>query len=336
MSMDTKVCKKCGVEKLVSNFGKGGKQQRANGEWKQYYHSTCKQCVNTPRVRKDNLDPKVCNICCTSKSLSEYAYEPSRDRYRGDCKKCKYQQRMKSRAKNPEIVARERERNRWRYNNVEGVAERAKEVSDKSRAKHKDRRNEEQRDRYANDPEYAERHRQNQRALWSNNPEYREKAKKQNKIYREENKEELRIKQKQYQLENKERISERNKKHRKENPEHHKKLRKIQYEKHQEKLVEDQKRIRKERRQYLREYLGGKCVRCGATERLEFDHIIPADKSYTIGSNITCFSLEELILEVDKCQLLCRPCHIQKGIENGDYVGSKGLPEEVKKRRIRK
>lgn len=68
--MDTKVCKKCGVEKLVSNFSKGGKQQRANGEWKQYYHSTCKQCVNTPRVRKDNLDPKVCNICCTSKSLS--------------------------------------------------------------------------------------------------------------------------------------------------------------------------------------------------------------------------------------------------------------------------
>ena len=337
MSMDTKVCKKCGVQKLVSNFGKGAKQQRANGEWKQYYHSTCKQCVNTPRVRKDNLDPKVCNICCTSKSLSEYAYEPSRDRYRGDCKKCKYQQRMKSRAKNPEIVARERERNRWRYNNVEGVAERAKEVSDKSRAKHKDRRNEEQRDRYANDLEYAEKLRQKKRDRWAN---MTDDEKKEHKLitdqWIENNKERYVEYKNQYHIDNKERISERTKKHRKENPEHHKKLRKLQYEKHQEKLVEDQKRIRKERRQYLREYLGGKCVRCGATERLEFDHIIPANKSYTIGCNITSFSIEELILEVDKCQLLCRPCHIQKGIENGDYVGSKGLPEEVKKRRIRK
>ena len=77
-------------------------------------------------------------------------------------------------------------------------------------------------------------------------------------------------------------------------------------------------------------------MRCGATEKLDFDHIIPADKSYTIGSNITCFSLEELILEVDKCQLLCRPCHIQKGKENGDYTGPKGLPQEVKVRRIKK
>lgn len=334
--MDTQVCKKCGVEKPVSEFGKSGKQQLANGETKQYYKTTCKQCVNSPRVRKDNVDPKVCNKCGVSKPLSEYAYEPSRDRYRGECKQCKYEQRMKSRAENPEIVARERERNRWRYNNVEGVRERAREVANKSRAKHKDRRNAELRERYANDPEYAERHRQNQRDLWANNPEYREKSKKHNKIYREENKEELRIKQKQYQLENKEWIAEKQKKYREENPEHCKKLRKAQYEKHQEKLVNDQKRIRKERRQYLEEYLGGKCVRCGATEKLEFDHIIPADKSYTIGSNITCFSLEELILEVDKCQLLCRPCHIQKGRENGDFTGPKGLPQEVKARRIKK
>ena len=110
-----------------------------------------------------------------------------------------------------------------------------------------------------------------------------------------------------------------------------KKLRKAQYEKHQEKLVEDQKKIRKERRQYLEEYLGGKCVRCGTTERLEFDHIKPENKSYTIACNITSFSLEELILEVDKCQLLCRPCHIEKSRENGDFTGPKGLPAEVKK-----
>ena len=334
--MDTKVCKKCGVEKPVSDFGKAGKQLRANGEWKQYYHTTCKQCVNTPRVRKDNVDPKVCNKCGVSKPLSEYAFEAHRDRYRSECKQCKYEQRKKHRAENPEVIERERERNRWRYSNVEGVRERAREVASKSRAKHKDRWNAKQRERYANDSEYAEKQRQYQRDLWANNPEYRERCKELNKIYREENKEELRIKQQKYIEENKDKIKERQRKYYYDNPEHMKKLRKAQYEKNQEKLVEDQRKIRDERRQYLREYLGGKCVRCGATEKLEFDHIIPANKSYTIASNITCFSLEELILEVDKCQLLCRPCHIQKGRENGDFTGPKGLPDEVKAKRIKK
>lgn len=334
--MSTQVCKKCGVEKSVSEFGKSGKRQLESGEWKQYYKTTCKQCTNKGRVRFDNVDPKVCNKCGVSKPLSEYAYEPSRDRYRGECKRCKHEQRMKSRAENPEIVARERERNRWRYNNVEGVAERAREVANKSRAKHKDRKNAEQRERYANDPVYREKMKQVQRDLWKNNPEYRERCKERNRSYHEEHKEELKVKKKAYYEENREKISENGKRYRVENPEHCRKLRRVQYEKHQEKLVEDQRRIRKERRQYLEEYLGGKCVRCGATERLDFDHIIPANKSYTIGSNITCFSLEELILEVDKCQLLCRPCHIQKGRENGDFTGPKGLPEEVKAKRIKR
>ena len=335
--MSTQVCKKCGVEKSVSEFAKGGKIQLKSGETKQYYKTTCKQCTNKGRVRFDNVDPKVCNKCGVSKPLSEYAYEPSRDRYRGECKQCKYKQRMKSRAENPEIVARERERNRWRYNNVEGVAERAREVSKKSREKHKDRRNAENRERWKNDPEYAERQRQYQRDRWANMTDDEKKAHKlKTDQWIENNKERYAEYKKQYQIENKEWIAERSKKYREENPEHCKKLRKAQYEKHQEKLVEDQRRIRKERRQYLEEYLGGKCVRCGVTEKLDFDHIIPADKSYTIGSNITCFSLEELILEVDKCQLLCRSCHIQKGRENGDFVGPKGLSKEVKAKRIKR
>jgi hypothetical protein len=333
--MDTKVCKKCGIEKPVSDFGKAGKQLRANGEWKQYYHTTCKQCTNKGRVRFDNLDPKVCNKCGVSKPLSEYGYEPQRDRYRGDCKQCKYKQRLKSRAENPEIVARERERNRWRYNNVEGVAERAREVANKSRAKHGERWNAEQRERWANDPEYAERQRQYQRDRWANNSEHREKVKLNSKKWIENNKERYEEYKKQYRIENKEKIRERQRKYYHDNPEHMKKLRRAQYEKHQEKLVEEQRKIRKERRQYLEEHLGGKCVRCGATEKLDFDHITPADKCYSIGTNITTFSLEELIMEVDKCQLLCRPCHIQKSKENGDYMVGKELPPEVKAKRIK-
>ena len=336
--MSTQVCKKCGIEKPVSEFGKSSKRQLKSGEWKQYYHTICKQCTNKGRVRVDNIEPKVCNTCGVAKPLSEYALEkqPAGMRYRGQCKKCKYEKRLKHRAENPEVVERERERNRWRYNNVEGVAERAREVSNKSRAKHKDRINAKQRERWANDPEYAEKQRQKQRDYWANNPEYRERAKSNNREYYKENKEKIAEYKKQYQLENKEWIAEKQKKYREENPEHCKKLRKAQYDKHQKKLVEGQRKIRKERRQYLEEYLGGKCVRCGVTEKLEFDHITPVNKSYSIGANITCYSLEELILEADKCQLLCRPCHIEKSKENGDYVVGRELPPEIKKNRLGK
>ena len=332
--METKICKKCGVAKPVSNFGKSSNQLRANGEWKQYYHTTCKQCTNKGRVRFDNVDPKVCNKCGVSKPLSEYAYEPSRDRYRGDCKQCKYKQRLKHRAENPEIIERERERNRWRYNNVEGVRERAREVSNKSRAKHKDRRNAEQRERYANDPEYAEKQRQYQKDRWANMTNDEKKAYKlRTDQWIENNKERYEEYKKQYQIENKEWIAERSKKYREENPEHCKKLRRAQYEKHQEKLVEEQRKIRDDRRTILRNRLGGKCVRCGSIENLEFDHIIKETKSFTIGSSLTCFSIEELILEVDKCQLLCRPCHIDKSHEEGDW---RKLTDEEKENRVRK
>ncbi len=77
---ESKVCKKCGVEKPVSDFGKGGKQLRADGNLKQYYHTTCKKCINKGRTRIDNIDPKVCNKCGISKPLTEYNYE--KDRYR--------------------------------------------------------------------------------------------------------------------------------------------------------------------------------------------------------------------------------------------------------------
>ena len=335
--MSTQVCKKCGVEKPVSEFAKSSKRQLKSGEWKQYYHTICKQCTNKGRVRVDNIEPKVCNTCGVAKPLSEYALEKQSSgmRYRAQCKKCKYEKRLKHRAENPEVLERERERNRWRYANVEGVAEKSREYSARYREEHRDRLNAEQRERWANDPEYAERQRQYQRDRWANMTDDEKKAHKlRTDQWIENNKERYIEYKKQYHIENREKISERNKISRKENPEHHKKLRKAQYDKHQKKLVESQRRIRKERRQYLEEYLGGKCVRCGVTEKLEFDHITPVNKSYSIGANITCFSLEELILEADKCQLLCRPCHIQKSIENGDYVVGRELPPEIKEKRL--
>lgn len=71
------------------------------------------------------------------------------------------------------------------------------------------------------------------------------------------------------------------------------------------------------RRAEAKTYLGGKCQNCGATDDLDFDHI---DRNTKVGSiaKIWSVSNERFWVEVEKCQLLCRPCHLAKSVEYGD------------------
>jgi hypothetical protein len=64
-------------------------------------------------------------------------------------------------------------------------------------------------------------------------------------------------------------------------------------------------------REILIEKMGGKCVECGCTETLEFDHIDPSTKLFNIAAGYTK-PKETLLAEVAKCQLLCNKCHIDK------------------------
>ena len=57
--------------------------------------------------------------------------------------------------------------------------------------------------------------------------------------------------------------------------------------------------------------LGGVCVVCGTTERLEFDHIDPTLKDFTMA-NASSFSEARWQAELSKCQLLCHQCHKNK------------------------
>ena len=57
--------------------------------------------------------------------------------------------------------------------------------------------------------------------------------------------------------------------------------------------------------------LGGKCVKCQETSNLEFDHIDPKTKEFSIGK-MKGISQTRMKAELIKCQLLCRSCHLEK------------------------
>ncbi len=66
-----------------------------------------------------------------------------------------------------------------------------------------------------------------------------------------------------------------------------------------------------DRRTMALEKLGNKCNLCGAIENLQIDHTIREEKSFSVARKWN-IAIESLILELDKCQLLCQPCHNKK------------------------
>lgn len=72
-------------------------------------------------------------------------------------------------------------------------------------------------------------------------------------------------------------------------------------------------------------------MKCGSTENLEFDHIDPKTKSFTITSRPTA-SEDKMSKELAKCQLLCHTCH-----ENKTYANTKmGRKMTAEERRLAK
>ena len=65
------------------------------------------------------------------------------------------------------------------------------------------------------------------------------------------------------------------------------------------------------------ELLGGRCVRCGTDEKLEFDHVKPRSQSFRIARTYVR-GREKLESELKKCQLLCWSCHLVKSRETGE------------------
>ena len=77
--------------------------------------------------------------------------------------------------------------------------------------------------------------------------------------------------------------------------------------------------------------LGGKCVVCGTTEGLEIDHVDRSLKTMNVA-RMAWVSKERFLKELENCQLLCKPHHIDKTREEqsvphgGGKAGKKNCP----------
>ena len=139
-------------------------------------------------------------------------------------------------------------------------------------------------------------------------PYSKEQKREYDKRYRELNKEKKSEQNRKWNEENKEKKAEYNKKWREENKEERAKYGKKWREENREHTIEYKREKRKRWRSKCVEYLGGKCVKCGTTHNLQFDHIKREGKKYEITRRLSN-NLNNLKEELDKCQLLCYDCH---------------------------
>lgn len=69
-------------------------------------------------------------------------------------------------------------------------------------------------------------------------------------------------------------------------------------------------RYHKRRRKAIA-HLGGRCIKCGSSDNLQFDHIERNAKSFEIAK-LSSKNEKDFWLEIEKCQLLCNTCHQEK------------------------
>lgn len=90
---------------------------------------------------------------------------------------------------------------------------------------------------------------------------------------------------------------------------------------------------RKKIRQKILQFLGNKCVSCGATSNLEVNHIDRKQKTYSIAKMYD-FKWSEIEKELKKCNVLCEACHAaytSNQWKNGEIIPhNKGKRREYK------
>lgn len=139
------------------------------------------------------------------------------------------------------------------------------------------------------------------------------------KQYRESHREQIKESMRRYRIENKQRLAAYNKEWAQNNIEHvrdESKKRQMRWrhrnpERHKENVKERKLRTIKALWDYKEER---GCSQCSEKDPrcLDFHHRNPEEKSYNISHGLSNkLSLETLMIEISKCDLLCRNCHIK-------------------------
>ena len=84
-----------------------------------------------------------------------------------------------------------------------------------------------------------------------------------------------------------------------------------------------QKSLYIKRKLFAIKFLGGVCSKCQTEEDLEFDHIDPSQKDFDVSKNLKG-SINRLVEELKKCQLLCRQHHASKTREESNSKRTHG------------
>ena len=149
---------------------------------------------------------------------------------------------------------------------------------------------------------------------------------------------------------NKELIKKRRKEYRLRNKDNIRLQRKKYYENNREQILRkqvelyksvDRKNERKEQRdrhktlnrKLILHMFGGKCEHCGIScwppNEHELDHIDPNTKKFSISNRIH-YRFINIINELQKCQMLCKPCHKTKTLKNKEYGSGKTILRGMK------
>lgn len=84
------------------------------------------------------------------------------------------------------------------------------------------------------------------------------------------------------------------------------------------KIIDHHKKTRRTTEERLRlkrnlvDMLGGKCVDCGYSTHLaalDFDHMNPSKKKFTIAEGLTYMDSTKVMKEAQTCELRCANCH---------------------------
>lgn len=237
---------------------------------------------------------KICTNCKQEKDESEfYKGKGYKDGLRSECKKCcntrsvKWSRKNKSRSK--EFATR------WRKNNPDKARLSAKKSYCKYREKYNLKAKEYKRQ---HKEYYIQKQKESYKKWYKNNLE---KVKERKRLYYQEHEEECKLSCKQYYNQNKEYLKYKRKEWRKNN---------------QDKTREIGRRYRAKKKgtggsvsniewKELCSHYGNICLRCGSSDKLTQDHVVPLSK----GGFHTIYNL----------QPLCRSCNSSKRDKTIDY-----------------